>query len=602
MKGFVANFVESELIILIGSQKCSYVQVRGSIPIFWSQSGPKYKPLPQITSDFETTQSAFKQHFSHQIKIYKHESIINLVNELGKEALLKDEFESHFRFLDCPFLNYFHFDFHKQCKSFQFSKLENIFHQIEEQFTMYKFFWINHVVDQQVELLCKQRGVFRVNCMDCLDRTNVIQSIIARRVLDLVLMKLGFLMPDQVLPPPCLLLYRELWADNGDAISRQYAGTAAMKGDLTRTGHRNLKGTVKDGLSSANRYFINHFKDTLKQKVIDSMQEDFGTDFMLSEHMLLNQANNEIGDNIYTLLMHAVRDYLELGDDIRCWTLKELDSFKCISSDLTDQVCVLLLLNFGIIVLLYEVSNDQFLSFEIVDYKSIEKIQFGTFNKYMLLDRKHAIRIYYKMDGLSGFHFSFCSLHTRADDMHLELSIIYNEIKFNTTRLSLYPIYILVKLTNQFSNPHSITKIVESNSDEKLKELKKLIKDRSFEQTAGNQKVFLNNDMKDTPTTCVSSSNEDLLSNYYEMPHLYRSHMRSVGKQFYEFQFHDEIDPIFAIRRSVSDQSMYSFATMTGIGLFSGCHDEISLHPPRNDHFIIKPIFQRLNVDDFNPS
>ena len=572
MNGFVANFVESELIILIGSQECSYVQVRGSIPIFWRQSGPKYKPLPQITSDFLTTQKAFKQHFSHQIKIYGHESIINLVDEIGKEAIVKDEFESHFHYLDSHFLKYFHFDFHKQCKSFQFSKLQNIFHQIEEQFALYKFFWIDHLVDQRVELLCKQQGVFRVNCMDCLDRTNVVQSIIARRVLDSVLMKLGFLMPDQILPFPCLQLYRKLWADNGDAISRQYAGTAAMKGDLTRTGHRNLKGTVKDGLSSANRYYINHFKDTLRQKVIDSMQDDFDNDILLSENILLNQANFENGDNIYTPLIHALKEYLELGDNIRGCALKELDSFRCISSDSTDQVCVLLLLNFGIVVLLYEVSNDQFISFEIVEYRSIEKIQLGTFNKYKLLDRKLAIRIYYNMAGLTGFHFSFCSLHSRSDDMHLELNVLYDQFKFNTTRLNLHPIYISVKLTNHISKPHKITNIIDCSSKEKLKEIKKLIKDKSSEQISENQEVFLINDVKDAPVRCVSSSNEDVSSANYEIPHFYQI-MRSADEQFGEFEFHNNIDSMFPIRKSLSDESMYSFSTITSGGLLSNCLD-----------------------------
>ena len=31
--------------------------------------------------------------------------------------------------------------------------------------------------------LCNQEGIFRVNCMDCLDRTNVVQSMFARSVL-----------------------------------------------------------------------------------------------------------------------------------------------------------------------------------------------------------------------------------------------------------------------------------------------------------------------------------------------------------------------------------------------------------------------------------
>lgn len=32
-------------------------------------------------------------------------------------------------------------------------------------------------------VVASQEGVFRSNCMDCLDRTNVIQSLLARRSL-----------------------------------------------------------------------------------------------------------------------------------------------------------------------------------------------------------------------------------------------------------------------------------------------------------------------------------------------------------------------------------------------------------------------------------
>ena len=45
-----------------------------------------------------------------------------------------------------------------------------------------------------------------------------------------------------------------MWANNGDALSRQYAGTNALKGDFTRTGERNLSGLMKDGVNSASRY------------------------------------------------------------------------------------------------------------------------------------------------------------------------------------------------------------------------------------------------------------------------------------------------------------------------------------------------------------
>jgi hypothetical protein len=41
------------------------------------------------------------------------------------------------------------------------------------------------------ERLSEQRGCFRVNCMDCLDRTNVVQSLLARRILHEQLALLG---------------------------------------------------------------------------------------------------------------------------------------------------------------------------------------------------------------------------------------------------------------------------------------------------------------------------------------------------------------------------------------------------------------------------
>lgn len=36
----------------------------------------------------------------------------------------------------------------------------------------------------QAGVICKQEGFFRVNCVDCLDRTNVVQAAIARVVME----------------------------------------------------------------------------------------------------------------------------------------------------------------------------------------------------------------------------------------------------------------------------------------------------------------------------------------------------------------------------------------------------------------------------------
>lgn len=42
----------------------------------------------------------------------------------------------------------------------------------------------------------QQKGVFRVNCIDCLDRTNVVEGMLAKRALKQQLVRLGVLEPE----------------------------------------------------------------------------------------------------------------------------------------------------------------------------------------------------------------------------------------------------------------------------------------------------------------------------------------------------------------------------------------------------------------------
>jgi len=61
-----------------------------------------------------------------------------------------------------------------------------------------------------------------------------------------------------------------MWADHGDAISLQYSGTNALKGDLTRTGKRTVGGLLQDGVSSIKRCVQNNFADVHRQQVIEA--------------------------------------------------------------------------------------------------------------------------------------------------------------------------------------------------------------------------------------------------------------------------------------------------------------------------------------------
>jgi len=128
-----------------------------------------------------------------------------------------------------------------------------------------------------------QTGVIRTNCMDCLDRTNVVQSLLGRYMLHTQLQQLSTNINSSIKPtkqnklvmtldsykPLAEITHRTLWADNADVISQLYAGTPALKGDFTRTGQRTKMGALMDGKNSVTRYCWNNFWDGDRQLGMD---------------------------------------------------------------------------------------------------------------------------------------------------------------------------------------------------------------------------------------------------------------------------------------------------------------------------------------------
>lgn len=69
--------------------------------------------------------------------------------------------------------------------------------------------------------------------------------------------------------------FKIIWADHGDMISTQYAGTGALKAGFTRTGKRTLMGLLDDGLKSCVRYYLNNYEDGQKQDAFDLLTGTF---------------------------------------------------------------------------------------------------------------------------------------------------------------------------------------------------------------------------------------------------------------------------------------------------------------------------------------
>ena len=125
---------------------------------------------------------------------------------------------------------------------------------------------------RRLEVRNLQTSVVRTNCMDCLDRTNVVQSMLARWTLDRMFIDLGIMakgtrFADQ--DAAFEFMYRNMWADNADTVSNSYAGTGAMKTDLTRLGKRTKAGAMHDGNVAVTRYCKNNFLDGPRQDAFD---------------------------------------------------------------------------------------------------------------------------------------------------------------------------------------------------------------------------------------------------------------------------------------------------------------------------------------------
>lgn len=80
-------------------------------------------------------------------------------------------------------IRYEAYDFHRECKNMQYDKLNFLINKLSNDQDQFSYFFI----DKNKRLISLQEGVFRTNCIDCLDRTNVVQSMLAWRSLSKVL-------------------------------------------------------------------------------------------------------------------------------------------------------------------------------------------------------------------------------------------------------------------------------------------------------------------------------------------------------------------------------------------------------------------------------
>ncbi|XP_046814003.1 phosphatidylinositol-3-phosphatase SAC1 isoform X1 [Vespa crabro] len=262
--GNVSNYVETEQLIEVNGYRSSFVQTRGSIPLFWYQApNLKYKPKPQL-SVHEDHQTACARHFDSQIFHYGKQILVNLIDHHGPEAILEKAYHDVVQRINNQNVRYEAFDFHAECRRLRWDRLNILMDRLAHDQEQMSYF----LLTRDGLLLSVQDGVFRTNCIDCLDRTNVVQSMLAKRVLNEVLTKLEVLRKIED-HPSFENLFKQVWADNADIVSIQYSGTGALKTDFTRTGKRTKLGAFRDGINSLTRYYKNNFADGYRQDSLE---------------------------------------------------------------------------------------------------------------------------------------------------------------------------------------------------------------------------------------------------------------------------------------------------------------------------------------------
>ncbi|XP_053975819.1 phosphatidylinositide phosphatase SAC2 [Hylaeus volcanicus] len=408
--GKCANYVETEQLVWYHDHQVSFVQVRGSVPVYWSQPGYKYKPPPHIDKGEAETQVAFEKHFTEELKLYGPICIVNLVEQTGKEKIIGDAYSNHVLNYNNPNITYTTFDFHEYCRGMHFENVSILVTALAPLLADVGYCWR----DKQ-GTICMQTGVFRVNCIDCLDRTNVVQTALGKAVMEMQFSKLGLIPPDGTLPTNIRQTFQLLWANNGDIISKQYAGTNALKGDYTRTGERKFTGLMKDGMNSANRYYLNRFKDVYRQATIDMMLGN-----SVSEEVFQERTEEE--DNAATaihvkLLIEDCKKLLIPDPEVilGSWGLIDADPVTGDPTE-TEMDTILILTRDSYYVADYDDQIDKVTNYQRVPLEDVILIEFGQPESTVSLFKNrhfHCIRINYKVANECGYFHMFRSTNLR---------------------------------------------------------------------------------------------------------------------------------------------------------------------------------------------
>ena len=288
-QGYVANDVETEQIVseilttsfhapgpklFANPNWTSYVQHRGSIPLYWTQDNTGVTPKPPIELNLiDPFYSASALHFDNLFERYGAPVyVLNLVKareRTPRESKLLQEFTNAINYLN-QFLPVDKRIMHKAWDMSRASKsreqdvigtLEGI---AEEVLTTTGIF---HNGDGLTSIPSIQNGIARTNCIDCLDRTNAAQFVIGKRALGYQLHALGIISDKTIsYDTDAVNMFTHMYHDHGDTIAIQYGGSQLVNTMETYRKINQWTSHSRDMVESFKRYYNNSFLDGQRQE------------------------------------------------------------------------------------------------------------------------------------------------------------------------------------------------------------------------------------------------------------------------------------------------------------------------------------------------
>ncbi|KXJ95202.1 SacI homology domain-domain-containing protein [Microdochium bolleyi] len=287
--GYVANDVETEQIVsdslttsfhapgpklYASPQFTSYVQHRGSIPLYWSQDSTGVTPKPPIELNLiDPFYTPAALHFDNLFERYGSPVyVLNLIKakeRQPRETKLLDEYTKAIDYMN-QFLPQEHKIIHKAWDMSRAakSKTGNVIDTLEgiaETVISTTGFFQNGDGDITPSLV--QNGVARTNCIDCLDRTNAAQFILGKRALGHQLHALGILEETYIeYDTDAVNMLTHMYHDHGDSIAVQYGGSQLVNTMETYRRINQWTSNSRDMIESFKRYYNNSFLDAQRQE------------------------------------------------------------------------------------------------------------------------------------------------------------------------------------------------------------------------------------------------------------------------------------------------------------------------------------------------